>query len=68
MKVLNRNNIFFFITVILLSVMTFCTKHNVLIFLSDAMSTGHLVAVPPFPLMPIEMAMSINPFIDFVIF
>lgn len=67
MKVLNRNNISFFIAVILLSVMIFCTKHNVLTFLSDAMSTGHLVADPPFPLMPIEMVMSTNPFIDFVI-
>lgn len=67
MKALNRSNIFFFITVILLSVMIFCTKHNVLTFLSDAKSTEHLVAVPPFPLMPIEMAMSIDPFMDFVI-
>lgn len=67
MKALNRSNIFFFITVILLSVMIFYTKHDVLTFLSDAMSTGHLVAVPPFPLMPIDMVMSTNPFIDFVI-
>ena len=70
MKALNRNNIFFFIAVILLSVMIFCTKHNVLTFLSDAMSTGHLEALeafPPFPLMPIEMVMSTNPYIDVVI-
>lgn len=69
MKVLNRSNIFFFITVILLSVMIFYTKHDVLTFLSDAMSTAdHLVAIPPFPLIPMEIAILTNTFTDVVIF
>lgn len=68
MKVLNRSNITFFIAVIVLTVMIICTKHYALTFLSDAISTaGYFGPFPPFPLMPIEMVMSTNPFIDVVI-
>lgn len=68
MKALKRNNIFFFIAVIALSVMILCTKHYAQTFLSDdAMSTavhfGPVIFVP----MEIVKSSTINLFMDVVI-
>lgn len=65
MKALNRSNISFFIAVIVLSVMMiFCISHCTQLFSSDSMSTAeHLSRAVPFPLMPMEVVKSSNPFI-----
>ncbi|GEM_PF-4229234 len=69
MNVLKRNNIFFFIAVIVLSVMMiFCIRHYTQLFSSDTMSTAeHLSRAVPFPLMPMKVVKSCNPFIYVVI-
>ena len=66
MNVLKRNNIFFFIAVILLSVMIFCTRHYVQPFLSDA-STAEYLGPFPLPLEKMVIDNSSNLFIDAVI-